>query len=37
MPENYFFDMGTNIDSYDSRYTGLVSKDDVKAVAIPLF
>ncbi|WDN91070.1 hypothetical protein BuS5_04042 (plasmid) [Desulfosarcina sp. BuS5] len=37
IPENYFFDMGTNIDSYDSRYTGLVSKDDVKAVAIPLF
>ncbi len=37
IPENYFFDMGTNIDSYDSRYTGLVNKDEVKAVAIPLF
>ena len=35
--KNYFFDMGTDINSYDSRYTGLVSKNEVKAVAIPFF
>ncbi len=37
IPENYFFDMGTHIDSYDSRYIGLVNKDEIKAVAIPVF
>ena len=37
IPENCFFDMGTHTDSYDSRYTGLVNKDEIKAVAIPVF
>jgi len=37
IPKNYFFDMGTDKDSYDSRYTGLINKNDVKAVAIPVF
>ena len=37
IPENQFFAMGTCIDSYDSKYMGLINKNDVKAIAIPVF
>jgi type IV secretory pathway protease TraF len=37
IPEGKFFAMGSCIDSYDSRYVGLEDKNDIKAVALPVF
>jgi len=37
IPEGRFFAMGSCIDSYDSRYVGLEDKNDIKAIALPVF
>ena len=37
IPKGEAFVMGSCIDSYDSRYFGLVRKDHVEAIAYPLF
>jgi signal peptidase I len=37
IPEDKFFAMGSCIDSYDSRYVGLEDKNDIKAIALPVF
>ena len=37
IPRDKFFAMGSSIDSYDSRYVGFEDKNDIKAVALPIF
>jgi hypothetical protein len=37
IPEGYFFAMGTNIHSFDSKYFGLVKNEQVKKILYPLF
>ncbi len=37
IPEDRIFVVGQHRDSYDSRYFGFIKKEDVKALAYPLF
>lgn len=37
IPKGYTFVSGGHKDSYDSRYWGLLKKEDVKAIAYPVF
>ena len=37
IPKGKFFAMGNCIDSYDSRYVGFEDKNDIKAIALPIF
>ncbi len=37
IPRGFLFVMGTNKDSYDSRYFGFISRKEVTAIAYPVF
>ncbi len=37
IPDGFLFVMGTNKDSYDSRYFGFISRKEVTAIAYPVF
>jgi type IV secretory pathway protease TraF len=37
IPKGYFFAIGTNINSFDSKYFGLVKNEQVKKILYPLF